>query len=113
VMPSPSIEKWTGTVETLSSNGDGFGVLSIKIDGDVSVKTWNNSISDVGDHTLIDPNSSVFRKATSLKVGQKVVFSGAFIPSATDCFREGSMTLGGSLRSPEFIFRFSDISGIE
>jgi uncharacterized protein len=34
-MPSAAIEKWSGIVETLSSNGDGLGVLSIKIDGDL------------------------------------------------------------------------------
>jgi uncharacterized protein len=109
-MPSPAIEKWSGIVETLSSNGDGLGVLSIKIDGDVALKTWNNSLSDIGDHTLIDPNSNVFREATALKVGQKVIFSGTFIPNTTDCFHEGSLTVAGSLEKPEFIFRFSDIS---
>jgi uncharacterized protein len=109
-MPSAAIEKWSGIVETLSSNGDGLGVLSIKIDDNVALKTWNNSFSDIRDHTLIDPNSGVFREASALKVGQKVVFSGTFIPDTTDCFREGSMTLAGSLERPEFIFRFSDIS---
>jgi hypothetical protein len=112
-MPSAAVENWTGTVEELSSNGDGLGVLSVKIDSDVAVKTWNNSVSDISDHTLINPNSSVFRKAAALKVGQKVVFSGTFIPDQTDCLREGSMTLAGSLESPEFIFRFSDISPAE
>jgi uncharacterized protein len=109
-MPSAAVDKWSGIVETLTSNGDGLGVLSIKVDDHVALKTWNNSFSDIRDHTLIDPNSSVFRKASALKVGQKVVFSGTFIPDTTDCFREGSMTLAGSVDRPEFIFRFSDIS---
>ncbi len=68
------------------------------IGDDLLLKTWNNSVSDAVDHTLIDPSSSIFRKASSLKVGQKVYFSGTLVPNKTDCFREGSMTLSGSLR---------------
>lgn len=113
LMKSAFIAGWIGTVETLSSNGDGLGVLSVKISDDVVLKTWNNSVSDVGDHTMIDPTSNLFHKAISLKVGQRVAISGAFIPSKTDCFREGSITLAGSLQSPEYIFQFSDIAAVE
>jgi hypothetical protein len=79
-MKSPAVEKWIGIIDTLSSNGDGLGVLTVKIADDVVLKTWNNAVSDMFDHTLIDPDSSVFRKASSLKVGQRVAISGAFIP---------------------------------
>jgi hypothetical protein len=113
IMKSPSVEKWIGTVDTLSSNGDGLGVMAVKIGDDVVLKTWNNSVSDASDHTMIDPESSVFNKASSLKAGQRVAISGTFLPNKTDCFREGSITLAGSLQSPEFIFRFSDITSVD
>jgi len=113
IMKSAVVESWIGTIDTLSSNGDGLGVMAVKIGDDVVLKTWNNSVSDASDHTMIDPDSDVFRKASSLKAGQQVAVSGTFIPSKTDCFREGSITLAGSLQSPEYIFRFSDISGID
>jgi hypothetical protein len=113
LIKSTSIDRWIGTVETLSSNSDGLGVLSVKIGDDIALKTWNNSVSDVVDHTLIDPASNLFRQATSLKVGQRVAVSGTFIPSKTDCFREGSMTLAGSLQSPEYIFHFADIAAVD
>jgi uncharacterized protein len=104
------VSDWVGKVETLSSNSDGLGVLSIQIAEGVSIKTWSNAISDVGDQTLIDPESAVFKRAIALKVGQRVIFGGQFIPSSTDCIREGSLTLAGSLTKPEFIFRFSNIA---
>jgi hypothetical protein len=103
---------WIGTVKTLSSNNDGLGVLSVEVGDDIALKTWNNSVSDASDHTLIDPTSIIFHKASSMKVGQKVVITGTFIPSQTDCFREGSMTLAGSLESPEYIFQFFDIAAV-
>jgi len=113
LMKSAFITGWIGTVETLSSNGDGLGVFSVKVGNDIALKTWNNSVSDASDHTLIDPASTVFHKASSMKVGQKVVITGTFIPSKTDCFREGSMTLAGSLESPEYIFQFFDIAAVD
>jgi TPR repeat protein len=104
---------WPGKVEKLSSNSDGFGVLSIQIDKDMSIKTWSNALSDIQDKTLIDPSSAIFQQAVVLKEGQKVTFGGQFIPSKTDCIREGSLTLEGSLTKPEFLFRFSNIAPAE
>jgi TPR repeat protein len=52
---------WPGKVEKLSSNSDGFGVLSIQIDKDMSIKTWNDALSDIQDQTLIDPSSAIFQ----------------------------------------------------
>jgi hypothetical protein len=107
------VNGWVGEVETLSSNSDGLGVLAIRIAQGVLVKTWNNAISDTSNKTLIDPESSVFRKAVVLKKGQRIKFAGQFIRDETDCFREGSLSLKGSLTQPEYIFRFADIVVIE
>jgi hypothetical protein len=107
------VSKWHGNVETLSSNSDGLGVLSSQIAEGISIKTWNNALSDIEGKTLIDPDSAVFKQAVALKIDQKVIFAGQFIPSPTDCIREGSLTLEGSLTKPEFIFRFSNIAPVE
>jgi hypothetical protein len=110
---NPQVSGWVGEVETLSSNSDGLGVLAIRIAKDVLIKTWNNAISDAANKTLIDPESSVFKKAVVLRKGQRIEFAGQLIRDDTDCFREGSLTLKGSLTQPEFIFRFSDLVAIE
>lgn len=46
------VERWIGWVAQLTTNGDGRGVLSIRIAPDLYVQTWNNSLSDVMDKTL-------------------------------------------------------------
>ena len=109
MLKSRSISGWVGTIRTLSSNGDGKGVLSIAIGDKVEVKTWNNSFSDVFDNTLLDPASSIFQTLTALKTGQKVKFSGEFVTSAIDCVKESSLTMAGSMTEPEFILRFKDV----
>lgn len=111
LLPGTRVENWAGVVKTLSSNSDGLGVLSIEIGRNMYVTTWNNALSDMQDKTLLNPESPLFKKAIALNRGQKVRFSGSFVRSTgtVDCVRESSMTLDGSMTSPEFIFRFADI----
>ncbi len=107
----PEVKDWIGTVTNIDSNSDGKGVLAIQITPGVTVKTWNNALSDIGTGTLIDPTSPVFKSASLMKPGQIVLFSGEFFPSGEDaCLLESSMTLRGKVESPEFIFKFSSIS---
>jgi hypothetical protein len=105
------VTDWEGTVYSLSSNSDGMGVIELAIGPGIYVKTWNNALSDIGYGTLIHSNSAVFKSAASLKKGDHVVFSGDLISHQTDCVLEPSLTMDGSMREPEFIFRFSAISG--
>lgn len=106
---STTVHDWIGTVDQLSSNGDGKGVLGVRIAKNVTLETWNNALSDISDQTLIAPASQVFKEASAMKVGQTVRFSGSFIRSQTDCIEERSMTLEGSMKEPAYIFRFSSV----
>lgn len=113
-MSSFQVQDWVGTVKTIDSNSDGKGVLEIEIAPDVLVKTWNNELSDFESHTLIDPGSPVFVAASAMKTGELVDFSGTFFRAPEgDCLSEGSLSLDGKLQSPEFIFRFSKVSGYD
>src|SRR6516164_2551774 len=105
---TPLVHNWTGTVFKVSSNREGKGVLELTLSTHVRVTTWNDSIADVGDHTLIDPKSPLFDQTVLLKKNQQVLFSGSFIPDPMDCFRETSMTLSDSMDQPEFQFRFTN-----
>jgi hypothetical protein len=109
-LDKPAIQGWIGAVRKLSSNEDGKGVLEIAIADKVSVETFNNSFSDIGYGTLIEPASDVFKSAAALKVGDRVVFSGDLFRSDVDCVNEGSLTLEGSMNEPEFLFRFRSIN---
>jgi hypothetical protein len=115
VLRTTQVSDWVGKVSTLSTNGDGKGVLGIEIGPDIFVQTTNNALSDAlaatlnQPPTLIEPESSVFSSMGKLNEGTKVRFSGTFIRSDTDCVQETSMTMQGSMTSPEFLFRFSSV----
>lgn len=104
------VRNWVGVVATLTTNSDGKGVVAIRSGDDLYMKTWNNSVSDSFSRTLVEPSTKVFSQLGSLKVGQRVKFSGRLFADEKDCFREGSLTLSGSMSEPEFIMKFSDIS---
>ena len=113
VISSRRAVNWIGTISRLSTNGEGRGVLAIQIASHISVKTWNNAISDTFDKTLIDFNSSLFSSLTKLREGQKVRFNGQFLPSDTDCIEESSLTLRGSIFEPEFIIKYESVAPID
>ena len=58
---------------------------------------------------MLIPTANVFQEAMKLQEGETVSFSGHFVMSDTDCFKEASMTLEGSMTEPEFIFHFTQI----
>lgn len=102
-----AVTNWIGVVHRLSSNSDGFGVLTLRIGDDIMIGTWNNSFSDMSHSTLIKPDSPAFKAATALKEDMVVRFSGRFFPRDTDCLAEQSVTQAGAMTAPEFVFRFS------
>ncbi len=107
---SGAAKDWIGKIYKLSSNSDGKGVLEIELASDVWIHTWNNSLSDISDNTLIDPDSTLFQSVSSMSEGQQVKFSGMFVRDATDCYRESSMSISGSMTEPEYVMRFSSAS---
>jgi hypothetical protein len=111
-VPNKQAVWWIGKVTKLDTNGDGKGVLYVEIAPSISVDTWNNDISDAEDNTLINPASALFARVSQLRLGQFVRFNGDFPDSDTDCVKESSLTLEGSITEPEFIIRFSSVSAI-
>lgn len=110
-MASPAVLEWTGLVTTIDANGDGKGVVGIDIADDIELKTWNNSFSDYDDTTLIEPGSPVFTSALALNEGELVTFSGSFVDGDEgECIKESSLSLTGKVQTPDFIFRFSELS---
>jgi hypothetical protein len=113
VLTERRAQDWIGTIKTLSTNGEGKGILYVEIAPNVEVRTTNNALSNVLNKTLIDPGSSLFRTVSQLRESQKIRFSGTFIESDTDCIEETSITLEGSITEPEFVIRFESVAAIE
>ena len=109
VLKTRSLTGWIGTLTTLSSNSDGKGVVSVAIGENVALGTFNNAFSDLGTDTLLEPGSSVYQNAIQLTPGDQVVFSGAFFLDDTDCAKEKSLTMRGSIMEPAFLFQFTSI----
>ena len=110
ILSSKRATDWTGTVKTVSSNNDGKGVLSIAIAKNVDITTWNNAFSDTFDKTLIEPGTSLFNAAASLKKNEQVKFSGQFISDSEGCLGTQNLSLTGKVSKPDFTFRFSNVS---
>ncbi len=102
------VQNWTGTIDTLDSNGDGDGVLTVEIAAGVKLGTWNNALSDYEDHTLIK-SEKLMDKLAEMSEGDKVTFSGTFITADDSCIANKGLTKVGKLLDPEFVFRFSDV----
>lgn len=96
------VTNWVGILETLGTNGDGNGVVTIRGNDQVAFKTWNNALSDMEDKTLIPHDSELYETLAKLSEGTAVAFTGHLMG-------ESSMTERGSVMEPEFIVRFSSI----
>lgn len=113
-LQTSSAQHWTGKIKTIDSTSDGKGVLAVEIADNILVKTWNNALSDIAYHTVLEPGSPVFVAAARMKPGMPVALSGSFFRASDDgsgdCFKESSVRLSGKLREPEFIFKFDFIA---
>ena len=107
-----TVKNWTGAVYKLSSNGGGKGILEVTLSNDAWVETMNNALSDMEDHTLVEPGSALYDALGSLKEGDKVVFSGSFFldRGGDNVLETTDMTMNGKMTEPEFVFQFTSIS---
>jgi hypothetical protein len=105
------ISGWTGTLNQLGTTTEGKAYITIKLNNNLAIGTWNNAFSDIGDNTLISMDSALYKTLINMKTGQKVIFSGSFISSNSnlDYFKEQSMTIRGAMKTPEYLMRFSSV----
>lgn len=108
-LKSLSAQNWLGTISKLTTNGEGKGVVSVSIGDEIEIQTWNNAASDIFHETLIEPGTALYNRLLELEVGDDVLVTGQFLGDETDCLRETSITIRGSMMSPEFLFKFHDI----
>lgn len=104
-----TVSSWVGKINQLETNTEGKAILSIQISPDIEIKTWNNALSDINANTLISKGSSLYSSLFDLSHGQQVEFSGSFFSSQSDYVEETSMTIQGSMRNPEFLFKFKSV----
>jgi len=113
LIKNPRVTNWVGTVQKLSSNNEGKGILYVSMSRIANANTWNSALSDMGDRTLIQPGTKLHEAAIQLSRKQTIIFSGTFVGSDKDCFKESSLTQRGTMTNPDFIFRFSSVKPAE
>ena len=106
---SLSIKNWRGVVREISTTTDSKVSLEVSFGCGIKIGTWNNALSDMGDFTLIDIDSEIAERITSLSIGQKITFSGNLIQHQINFIREKSITEQGAMIAPEFLIEFTDI----
>ena len=100
---------WSGTIKSLGTTTDGRAYLSVSISPRITIGTWNNQLSDLFENTLIPMDSPIYKKLLNYSVGDKIVFSGSFFSSDEDYIREKSITIRGTMNTPDFLFKFTSI----
>lgn len=105
-LASAEVTGWIGKVKHVDSTL-GYATVRVEISERAEVRTTSAVPFDVD--TLIAPESPLFQKAASLSEGQRVRFSGSFIPDTATCIKEESLTGSGRTETPDFLFKFSSI----
>lgn len=100
------VKDWIGVIEKMGTNGDGKAYVTISLSPNLlTVSTWNNSISDFQDKTLIPQSSATYKSLSQMKEGNFVKFSGKLM-------RPTNMTEAGKMVEPNFLFKFTSIEKI-
>jgi hypothetical protein len=105
------VKEWLAEVDEIETSMAKGAFISVTVpcEGRVRLRTWNNMISDVTDHTMIPERSRLYGVLGSLRQGQSVVVSADAITSSDGGPREISVTSAGAMLDPEFLVRFTSI----
>jgi hypothetical protein len=108
--PGGAVKDWVGTLTKVDTVlGGKKGQVAVKVADDVQLHTWSRESEDTKAHTLVDPNSDVYRDLADLTSGDQVRFSGAFVPKGATCIHETSLFARNGMLTPGFVFRFTAV----
>lgn len=111
LLSNRKVSGWIGTLEDMQTNSEGKAFIEIKLEGakSITIKTWNNLLSDVFDNTLIENGTELYNAISNLTEGDLIIFNGTFISDDSDYIKEASITERGSMTDPEFIMKFTNV----
>lgn len=102
---------WSGTIAEIRTD-QGGDVAHVEIKSNLrgfQVMYMNEPILSIFPSTLLKKGTRVYNQVAELTVGQKVRFSGRFLPHPERGVWELSLTEKGCVDAPEFILAFDDI----
>ncbi|MBI4546861.1 MAG: hypothetical protein HY707_02700 [Ignavibacteriae bacterium] len=106
-----TVVDWIGTITNIKTDqGGDFAHVEINSNlGGFKVTYMNESLYSIFETTLLKKGTTIYNQVAELTVGQKVRFSGRFIPSEDRGVKEISLTEKGCVDAPEFILSFDEI----
>lgn len=112
-----TVKDWLGRVYDVHETWDRNASLNVEIHDRIWLETYGSAIAEKENGpSNIKKETELYDTVTSLKKGDRIIFSGEFISSKGDykrgCVTERSLTRSGAIREPEFIFRFDRIEAI-
>lgn len=99
---------WKATVTNVGSTGDGYGYVSVIMEDDIELSTWNNALSDIGSDSLIKPSNKLFDTLLDLSSDDTVTVSGNFLREDS-CVMTSNVTEVFDAASPDFKVNFTSI----
>ena len=97
------LDRWIGVLKHMPADGDGNISVRIEIAPDILVET----------DFEIAPGSPTFNLINPLMYGTIMEFSGSFVLDPKDYFKETSLTEGGGLSEPEWLFHLDSIKALD
>jgi hypothetical protein len=108
------VENWIGTLTKVGTVfGGNQGEVAVSLGDGVKLRTWNHKSEDTKDHTLVDSHSDVYQELAKRKTGDRVVFSGTFVPKGPVCLHETSLFARNGMLTPGFVFRFTSVAALQ
>ncbi|BBU31228.1 hypothetical protein BTHE68_49620 [Burkholderia sp. THE68] len=98
---------WSGTVERIDTYLANEARFEIRIAPNLTLGT-NGELQDAG--SKIQRGTRLFDSVAKLSRGQRVVFSGRFVPDSKGCLTGYGTAERGSAIAPKFVFAFDRVS---
>lgn len=94
---------WVGAIDSMGTTSSGKAWVVIRISPGITISTWNNELSDIGDKTLIQNGSATYNALAELQPGAVVYFDCNLKPDGQAFLEETKML------EPNFLARFASI----
>lgn len=107
-----NVTNWSGTLKSMRTTTAGNAMIEVKLAGSTAITFTNKNTNVFMDEPLIAHGSGLYKKIAELSTGDTVLFSGKLLikEHGHDHLAENSWTESGSMKEPEFVFRFTDVS---
>jgi len=106
-VPGLAFTNWAGRIAGIEPatlpdlRGKATAQVSITLASGLTLSTPADGLLNLPS-AMVEAGSPIYATAATLPAGAKVMFSGAFFSSGTDCMKEESFTSDGSMRNPAF-----------